>query len=275
MPKMKTLMADDDAPEPGPGTPQVGAPIPVRPEDPVPEHDLLQELAIPCEETVVRTDGAAPYVGFASPRSATWEPLRQIHPKIKDGTPFLGMSDGQSELADPLIFSLVRFKQFFSKRDDFYHVERVEFTDPGRRSGLTEEFLAVTVVHLGRRLVPTVSYFGGTKAGAVRKAADSLRVAGTPDWAQLSPAHAASANFPLPFGRFVTTVTIEPRTSRETGRQYQLAVGHVRPSNLEELDVLNRSVKDPDFLDQLRVAMDVFLFRLRNLEGIARGGSAA
>jgi hypothetical protein len=150
----------------------------------------------------------------------------------------------------------------------------VEFADPGRQSALDEEFLAVVVVHLGRHLVPAVSYFGRTKGGAVRKAADSLRVAGTPDWAQLSPAHAASANCQLPFGRLVTTVTMEPRTSRATAHQYQLAVGHVRPSNLEELDVLNRSVKDPDFLEQLRVAMDVFGFRLRNLEGIARGGNA-
>ena len=70
-------------------------------------------------------------------------------------------------------------------------------------------------------------------------------------------------------------MTIEPRTSRETGRQYQLAVGHVRPANLEELDVLSRAVKDPDFLDQLRVAMEVFGFRLRYLEQIAHGGTAA
>jgi hypothetical protein len=68
-------------------------------------------------------------------------------------------------------------------------------------------------------------------------------------------------------------VTIEPRTSRETGRQYQLAVGHPRPANLEELGALMQALQEQDFLAQLEVAMDVYEFRLRNLEEIARGDS--
>jgi hypothetical protein len=119
-----------------------------------------------------------------------------------------------------------------------------------------------------------VSYFGRTKAGAVRKAAETLRVAGTPGWAGLSPAHDATMQFPLPFGRFVTTVTIEPRTGRETGRQYQLAAGHPRPANLEELKALKQALKEQDFRAELQVAMDVYGFRLRNLEEIARGDTA-
>jgi hypothetical protein len=272
---MKTLMHDDGEPTAKPAGSEGGATAETRPEAPVPEHELLRELARPCDEPVVRTDTTAPYVGFASARSATWESLRQLHSMIKEGVPFVGLLDGQFELADPFKLNMVRYKQFWSERDDQYHLARVEFNDPGRRSGLTEEFLAVTVVHLGQRLVPTVSFFGGTKAGAVRRAADTLRAAGTADWAGLSPAHAAAANFPLPFGRFVTTVTIEPRTSRETGRQYQRAVGHVRPANIEELDVLTRAVQDPDFLGRLRVVLDVFGYRLRTLEEIARGGTAA
>src|SRR5262249_992633 len=157
------------------------------------------------------------------------------------------------------------------RRDAEYRIEHVQFADPGRRSGLSEEFLAATIVHRGRRLVPTVSYFGRTKSPAIRKAADTLRVAGTPGWPKLGPAHDATMQFPLPCGRFVTTVTIEPRTSRETGRQYQLAVGHVRPANLEELDALMQALQEQDFLAQLQVAMDVYGFRLRNLEEIARG----
>ena len=151
MPKMKTLMPDDEAPDRDPRRDGGGRGGRGPPGVPVPEHDLLRELARPCEETVVRTDTTAAYVGFASSRSATWDSLRQLHPKIQEGTPFVGMSDGQFELADPLKFHLARFKQFWSVRDDQYHIERVEFTDPGRHSGLKEEFLAVTVVHLGRR----------------------------------------------------------------------------------------------------------------------------
>jgi hypothetical protein len=272
---MKTLMPDEESPSPEPVAPKVAEPDEAGLGAPVPEHDLLRELARPCEEPVVRTDSTAPYIGFASSRSATWDSLRQLYPKIQEGTPFVGTSERQFELADPLTYNLVKFRQFWSLRDDQYHIERAEFADPGRGSDLTEEFLAVTVVHLGRRLVPAVSYFGGTRAGAVRKAADTLRAAGSAGWAGLGPAHAASANFPLPFGRFVTTVTIEPRTGRETGRQYQLAVGHVRPANLEELDLLTRAVRDEDFLEQLRVAMDVFGSRLRILEDIAHNGTAA
>jgi hypothetical protein len=277
MARMKTLMADDDEPEPEPGTPQDGAPVPapVRAGDPGPGHDLLRELARPCDEPLVRTDSAAPYVGFASSKAATWDRLRQLYPKIPEGAPFLGMPGGQFELPGQFKFNLACFKQFWSARNDQYQHERVEFNDPGRHSALDEEFLAVVVVHLGQQLVPAVGFFGRTKAGAVRKSAESLLVAGTSRWAGLSPAHAASVNFPYPFGQFVTTVTMEPRTARATGRQYQLAIGHVRPANLEELDVLTRAINDDDFMGHLDVAMKVFKSRLQDLEGIARGGTAA
>ena len=274
MPKMKTLMSDEDT-TPGLAGPNLGEPAGARPGELEPKDDLLRELARPCVEPVVLTDTTAPYIGFASSRSGTWEPLRQLHPKIQEGTPFIGMSDGQFDLADPLQFHLVNYKQFWSLRDDQYYIKSVQFGDPGRRSGLSEEFLAVTVVHLGRRLVPTVSYFGGTKAGAVRKAAEALRMACSADWAGLGPVHAASSQFPLPFGRSVTAVTMEPRTSRETGRQYQLAVGHVRPATLEELDVLTKAVQDADFLGRLRIAIEVYGVRLRTLEEIAQGGAVA
>jgi hypothetical protein len=271
---MKTLMPDDEPPSSEPVVPKVAEPNEAGLGAPVAQQELLRELSCPCKETVVRTDSTARYVGFASSKSATWDSLRQLHPKIQEGAPFIGLSDGQLELVDTLMFFLVMFKQFWSVRDDQYLIEHVQFADPGRRSDLTEEFLALTIVLLGRRLVPTVSYFGGTKARAVRQAADTLRVAGTPAWAGLGPAHAASANFRFPFGRFVTAVTIEPRTSRKTGRPYQLAVGHPRPTNLEELDVLAQAVRDSDFMAQLQAAVDVYEFRLRNLEQIARGGAA-
>ena len=80
--------------------------------------DWLQELARPCDESVVRTDSSAPYIGFASPRSQTWELLRQLFPKITEATPFVGKPGGLFELADPLIFYVVRFRQFWSQRDD-------------------------------------------------------------------------------------------------------------------------------------------------------------
>ena len=256
MPKMRTLMPDEEAPDPAPVGTEGGEAAEARPIVPVPAqdwHDWLQELARPCEEPVVRTDTTAPYIGFASSRSPTWDfapaappqgpggrPLRRRCPTASSSWPTRSSSTWSASSSSGRRATISTTSSAWSSRD------------PGRHSGLKEEFLAVTVVHLGRRLVPTVSYFGGTKAGAIRPAADTLRKAGSPDWPTLGPAHAASANFPLPFGRFVTTVTVEPRTSRETGRQYQLAVGHVRPSNLEELDVLTQAVQDKEFLDQLQ-----------------------
>jgi hypothetical protein len=276
MARMRTLMPDESPPEgtsrrshedgheaAGPGGELVRQP------------DWLQDLTQPCEEPLIRTDSRCPYVGFASTRSANWETLRQLEPRIKEGIPFVGGADGQFELADPLKYNLAKYRQMWTQRDDQYRVERVEFHDPGRRSDLTEEFLALCVVHLGQRLVPTVSYFAGTKAGAVRPAAEALRKAGSPEWAQLGPAHAASARCRVPFGRFSTRVTIEPRTSRTTARQYLLAVGHVHPAGLEELDTLDQALKDPEFLDQLKAATDVYHDRLRLLEHLAKAGAVA
>jgi hypothetical protein len=157
---------------------------------------------------------------------------------------------------------------------DNYTIQTVEFSDPGRHSDLREEFLAACIVHLNQRLVPTVSYFGGTKAGALRQAADTLRQAGSPDWAKRSKAHAATANFPLPFGRFVAEVTLEPKTSKETGRAYHSAVGHVRLATLEELTLLTETIKDEEFQRQLKAALEIFASRLRVLEDIAAGAVA-
>jgi hypothetical protein len=70
--------------------------------------DWLQELARPCDESVVRTDSFVPYIGFASPRSQSWEPLRQLFPKLMEATPFVGMPGGLFELAEPLIFGVVQ-----------------------------------------------------------------------------------------------------------------------------------------------------------------------
>ena len=112
MPKMKTLMTDEESPSPEPVAPKAAEPDEAGLGALVPEHDLLQELARPCEEPLVRTDGTAPYVGFASSRSATWDSLRQLHPRIQEGTPFVSLPDGQFELADPLILYLVKFRQF-------------------------------------------------------------------------------------------------------------------------------------------------------------------
>jgi hypothetical protein len=238
-------------------------------------YDWLQELARPCDETVVRTD-SVPYVGFASKRAQSWKSLQQLFPTIMEATPFVGMPGGLFELADPLIFHVVRFRQFWSQRseDDQYTIQAVEFSDPGRHSDLREEFLAACIVQLNQRLVPTVSYFGGTKAGALRQAADTLRQAGSPDWAKRSKAHAATANFPLPFGRFVTEVTIEPKTSKETGRAYHSAVGHPRPTKPEELTLLTERIKNEEFQQQFHAALEVFASRLKVLEDIA-GGTAA
>src|SRR4051812_43801261 len=94
VPKMKTLMPDDEDKEPvaKAGQPAGAPPVPAVL---APGQDLLQELARPCEETVVRTDTTAAYTGFASSRSDTWDSLRQLHPKIQEGTPFVAMPDGQ------------------------------------------------------------------------------------------------------------------------------------------------------------------------------------
>jgi hypothetical protein len=234
--------------------------------------DWLQELARPCNESVVRTDSFAPYIGFASPRSQTWEPLRQLFPKITEGTPFVGMPGGLFELAEPLIFYVVRFRQFWSERDDnTYAIQTVQFSDPGRHSDLTEEFLALCIVQLNQRLVPTVSYFGRTKAGALRQAAENLSQAASPDWAKRNKPHEATANFQLPFSRFITEVTIEPKTSKETGRAYYSAVGHPRPPKLEELTLLTENITNEEFQRQCKTALDVHASRLKVLEEIAGG----
>jgi hypothetical protein len=262
MPEMKPLMPED-----------ASCPTPVSASQP---PGWLEALAEPCVEEVFATGGKFAYVGFASDRSANWPALRQLYPKINAGDVFLGHADGQFELVDPLKFLLVKFRQVWTARDESYRLEAATFRDPGRNSGLTEEFLAMSVVLLrGEKLVPTVSFYGGTKAGAIRPAAQALVACGTPDWLKVSPAHAASAKCPLPFGRFITTVTIEPRVSRDKGRPYGLAVGHVAPTTLAEIAALEHALKDVDFQANFKLGLDVYQTRLEGLEAAAKEGAAA
>ena len=58
MPKMKTLMPDDEDKDPVAKADQPAGAQPV-PAVPAPGQDLLQELAQPCEEPLVHTDGTA------------------------------------------------------------------------------------------------------------------------------------------------------------------------------------------------------------------------
>jgi hypothetical protein len=278
MAKMRTLMADDDS---DPMSKEEGQ-NDVRPVDsppPVPTSQApawLEALAEPCQEAVVSTGGKFDYIGFVSDRSSNWDALRQLYPRIKAGDVFIGRADGQFELLDPLRFLLIKFRQLWTTRDESYRLEAATFDDPGRHSGLTEEFLAMCVVLLpSGKMIPTVSYYGGTKAGAIRPAAQALVTCSTPDWLKVSPAHAASAKCPLPFGRFITTVTIEPRVSRDKGRPYGLAVGHVTPTTLAEIGALEQALKDADFRAAFKLGLDVYDARLESLEAAAQGGAAA
>jgi hypothetical protein len=185
----------------------------------------------------------------------------------------LGHSDGQFELLAPLKFFLVRFAQAWTDRDEAYNLRKVTFRFPGRTSVLKEEFLALTLVILpGDKMTPTVSWFGGTKAGAIRPAALALNNAGTPAWLKISPAHAASAKCLLPFGRFLTTVTVEPRRTKDLGRPYSLAVGHVAPTTLEEITSLDRALQDGEFRARFEEGFQVFQVRLSDLKNAASGG---
>ena len=198
MPKMKTLMPDNDVTSPDQDaikgvTGDTGATTAVAPVENPTTADWLQELAKPCEETVVRTDTGAP-TGVRQPAGGHVGAAPPACPELEGGRPVRRGARWPIRLADPLKLHLVRFRQFWSSARAVPPRPR-RVSRSGRHSELTEEFLALTVVHLGPRLVPTVSFFGGNKAGAVRQAADTLRKAGTDEWSKMGPAHAASASF--------------------------------------------------------------------------------
>src|SRR5262249_40907887 len=145
MARVRDLMTDDRGKgraAPDSGTPATAAPLAAA----EPAGGWLQQYAEPCREPVVGGGGKVNYVGFASDRSKAWDALRQLYPGVKVGDPFIGFSDGQYQLVDPLKFHLVSFRQSWVRRDDSYDLEAVMFRDPGRQAGWSEEFLAFCVV---------------------------------------------------------------------------------------------------------------------------------
>ncbi len=278
MARMKTLMPTEGHSNPANLNEGVsGLPAPAAGPEPVSHRPglagRLSELVQPVAEPVVDTGGKFAYPGFANKRAGSWEILRQVSPGVKEGDFFVGHPDGQVEVVEPAKLHLLRFRQAWAIRDDNYTLQKVTFLDPGRNAGYSEEFLTLSVVITPHRLVPVVGFFGRTKAGAVRAAAQALVTASTPAWLKLSPAHAASARCPLPSGRFTVTVTTKPMVSRD-GRAYHLAVGQVAPTSLEEIAALDRALKDPDFCAKLDEGLRVYEARLASLESIARADAA-
>jgi hypothetical protein len=274
---MKTLMPDPAGAEASPRGEGTAEPRPATPPAELASSPgsqaWLEELAEPARGVVISSAGKFAYPGFASKRAATWEPLRQLYPGVKEGDAFVGFEDGQYEWLGQFKLFLVKFRQCWVIRDDNYELQKVTFNAPGRRSGYTEEFLTLCVIVTPHCLVPVVGFFSGTKAGAVRPAAQALLRAGTPAWLKLSPAHAASARCRVPCGRFITTVTCKPMTSKSTGHAYQLAVGQVAPTSLEEIARLEQAFGDPEFRARFEQGRDVYQARLESLE--SRAAAAA
>jgi hypothetical protein len=168
-------------------------------------------------------------------------PREHAIPDLADGDPVLI----QPEPLLPVRLSPFRYFfpgfvfQHWSEVDETGSVVSTVLEDPRERGDPHMEHLecAILVIH-GGKLIPARCTFKTTKADGGHAAVQALKVAQTPAWADLSPAHKATLIAPAPWLRFTVTVTVQPHTSKATGRKSMIAKGKANPSTAPDWQMI-------------------------------------
>lgn len=213
------------------------------------------------------TGTVGPYLFSASTRSEKW--AQQAAAGARDGDFMIGGIDGKFVPVMPLRFHLLTAFTCRSEWNDRNDVVSVKPDIRERCRRTKEHVLAVVAVVVGDRLIAAKAEFVGAKHKPGTVGVLALNDAADPTWLEYSEAHKVSGQFPLPAGRFLVLVGLEPRTSKTTGRPYIEAVAQVQPSQAADMQRFARMLEDETFRKQLAQASNSFSARKSQLERLA------
>lgn len=171
--------------------------------------------------------------------------------------------EGNLIACKPLKFFLTAATQFRSKMENDGSISTVSL-DMSRRD-MDEHYVCMMLVIHGDNLIPCKFDHRTTKAKAAIESIRALHQANTPEWGKLSPAHAATVSFPIPWGRVVTEVTTQRKVGK-SGLPYYAAEPNVRPATTHEMQLLTKFAADQDNLNLFNTVNSEYEARVNELK---------
>lgn len=215
----------------------------------------------------INSGPAAVYVGQLQPNTGKRQSLLAVG--VKDGEYYL---DNMGEVTPLEVFRFFlldarAFKTEMNAAGEIVYATR----DMEARRPMTEEHaVALILVDTPHGWVPAKCDFRKAQAPAYVAASNGVEFAQEIGFSDASDAHRVAAQFPVPFGRVLTTVNIERRVSKSSGKPYFLSAGTVAPTSVSDMESLAAFLTDPDSEGKVKAARDSFEFRVKAIEKLCK-----
>lgn len=171
--------------------------------------------------------------------------------------------EGNLIACKPLKFFLVAAAQFRTKMEMDGSISTVSL-DMSKRD-MDEHYVTMLLVLHGENLIPCKFDFRTTKAKAAIEAARAQHQSNTPEWGKLSPAHAATVAFQIPWGKVVTEVSTVRKVSAK-GLPYFAAEPNARPASPHEMGLLTKFAESQDNLNLFSTVFSEYEARVNELK---------
>jgi hypothetical protein len=216
----------------------------------------------------VNTDqvGGTPYVTFFSPKSPKAGDYKLIMPSVKEPDPIMVPAAPYTPfMLSRFDYFLVAAKQVWLDAEDDGAINRVSYVV--RDDGFMENIEAVLIVLHDGRMFPARATFRTTKCNGPRVSCKALKLADNNDgsWAKQSAAHAATLQIPFVWGRFVSNLTCQQRTAKQSGRKYFLSQVTIKPTTPDQVSALAAALKNDGFKRDMAAVVAAFESRLSHL----------
>lgn len=171
--------------------------------------------------------------------------------------------EGNLIVVRPFKFFLVAAAQFRTKMEMDGSISTVSL-DMSKRD-MDEHYVTMLMVLHGDNLIPCKMDFRTTKAKAAIEAIRAQHQANSAEWVKLSPAHAATTSFEIPWGRAVTEVTTQRKVSTK-GLPYFAAEPSVRPATTHEMGLLTKFAGNQENLNLFSTVFSEYEARVNELK---------
>jgi hypothetical protein len=137
--------------------------------------------------------------------------------------------------------------------------------DMSDKSKGDEHIVTLIVVDAGGRLVPAKADFRRAQWQAASAAIEGVRQATSVEFPKMSDAARVAAQFPAPFGRVTTTVSVQKKVSRTSGKSYFVCSGTTAPTSVTDMQRLADALKSDAFITSAEAAQKSYAARVEML----------
>lgn len=212
--------------------------------------------------------GSAVYVGQLQPNTGKRQTL--LASGVADGEFYLDNA-GQVIPLKNFRFWLVKAAAFKTEMNASGEIVAATRDLDARAKGLEEHAVALVLVDTPAGVIPAKVDFRKAQAPAFKAAADGVKMASDPAFPKISDAARVAAQFPIPWGRVVTAVTVERKISKTSGKPYFRADGSVTPSTVTDMEKLLKALQDDGFAALVDAAEKSYDFRVKQIEKVCGG----